>query len=94
MGLVLCDRETAACGLLEVSLIQSGVFALEGCCVQSVGNNSGKPRNVLSGGQFLEVAGVHFGFDAVLECFDFGGSFGGQLFPFFEGFDFFDDFER
>lgn len=93
MGLVLCDGETAACGLLEVSLVQSGIFALEGCCVQSIRNNGDKPCDVLSGGQFFEVTGVHFRLDTVLECFDFGGSFGGQLFPFFEGFGFFDDFQ-
>lgn len=94
MGLALCDGETAACGLLEVSLVQSGIFALEGRCVQPVRNDGGKPCDVLPGGQFFEVTGVHFCFYAVLECFDFGGSFGGQLFPFLECFDFLDDFKR
>lgn len=92
-GLFSCDREAAACGLLRVHLVHFAVLFLKGGCVETVRQHGRESCNVLSGFELFNAAPVHFLFNGIFEGFDFGGCFGGEGFPFFEGFDFRNDFD-
>ena len=92
-GLFLCDREAAAGGLLDETLVDVGHDLLESRAVKSLAENGSPADDTLSGLHLFGVAVQHFCFNLVPQGFSFGFGFVNQGFQLLQSFDLGCDFD-